>query len=93
VQCRGLGHLDAVSAVSGPASPPLPARGSCHQKSALAWGAVPIGWGEAIETPPGSEFGAGAQPLGYGGYENLGYQSVPQGHLSLDPCTMGQKAA
>lgn len=63
---------------AGTGRSPLSARGGCHQESAPAWGAVPVGRGAAVVIPPGGGCGTGVQLLGRGGYVNLGDRIPPR---------------
>lgn len=92
VRCGGFRHRGAASAVPGPAAPSLSARGSCHQESAPAWGAVPVGWGAAIGTPRQRIWGRAAAFRPWWLCELGGPESPPGAPQFRPHCTMGQKA-
>lgn len=59
VWCGGLGYQGAASAMPAPAAPPLPARGSCHQKSAPALGGSARWVGHGCWDPLALDLGRG----------------------------------
>lgn len=76
---------------AGTGRSPLSARGGCHQESAPAWGAVPVGRGAAVVIPPGGGCGTGVQLLGRGGYVNLG-DRIPPGAPQFRPLYSGSES-